>query len=93
LEEADPISAAGMITSVEQFDEEGAFENDQVVRSLTTHLTAVDQYESQEEAEKVIKHMESFILLLEHMNEDEQISEEAYESLYADAELLIEKWE
>src|SRR5699024_3704082 len=61
LEEAEPISAAGMISSVEQFDEEGAFENDEVVRSLTLHLTAVDQYESQEEAEKVVKHMESFL--------------------------------
>ena len=95
LEEAvtEPISAAGMITSIEAFDEEGAFENDQAVRSLTTHLTAVDQYESQEEGEKVVKHMDSFILLLEHMKEEEQISEEAYESLYTDAESLIAKWE
>jgi len=87
----EPISAAGMITSIEQFDEAEAFENDQVVRSLTLHLTAVDQYESQEEAEKVVRHMESFKLLLEHM--EGQMSEEAYDSLYADAESLITKWE
>ncbi|WP_164215159.1 M14 family zinc carboxypeptidase [Virgibacillus sp. YIM 98842] len=93
LEEAEtePISAAGMITSIEQFDEEGAFENDQVVRSLTLHLTAVDQYESQGEAEKVVRHMESFILLLDHM--DEQIFEEAYNSLRSDAGSLIDKWQ
>ncbi|MFA1821421.1 M14 family zinc carboxypeptidase [Virgibacillus oceani] len=89
--EVGSISAASMITSIEQFDEEGAFENDQVVRSLILHLTAVDQYESQEEAEKVVRHMESFNLLLDHMAE--QMSEEAYDSLYADAELLIAKWE
>ncbi len=91
-EETEPISAAGMITSIEQFDEAGAFENDQVARSLILHLTAVDQYESQEEAEKVVRHMESFILLLDHMEEKEQISGEAYDSLYADTESLIEKW-
>ncbi|WP_164215162.1 M14 family zinc carboxypeptidase [Virgibacillus sp. YIM 98842] len=89
--ETEPISAAGMITSIEQFDEEGAFENDQVVRSLTLQLIAVDQYESQEEAEKAVRHMESFLLLLDHM--DEQMSGEAYESLYTDAVSLIAKWE
>ncbi|WP_164215903.1 M14 family zinc carboxypeptidase [Virgibacillus sp. YIM 98842] len=88
--ETEPISAASMITSIEQFDEEGAFENDQVVRSLTLHLIAVDQYESQEEGEKAVRHMESFLLLLDHM--DEQMSGQAYESLYADGELLIDKW-
>jgi hypothetical protein len=91
--ETEPISAASMITSIEQFDEEGAFEDDQAARSLTLHLTAVDQYETQEEAEKVVRHMESFLLLLTHMNGSGQISEEAYESLYADAESLIDKWE
>jgi hypothetical protein len=91
--ETEPISAAGMITSIEQFDEEGAFAEDQVVRSLTLHLTAVDQYESQEEAEKVVRHMESFLLLLDHINESDQISEEAYNSLYTDGESLIDQWE
>jgi len=47
----------------------------------------------QEEAEKVVKHMESFILLLDHMDEEEKISEKAYDSLYGDAESLITKWE
>ncbi|GAB3798039.1 M14 family zinc carboxypeptidase [Virgibacillus kimchii] len=88
--ETEPISAADMIGSIEQFDEAGAFEDDQVVRSLTLHLTAVEQYESQEEAEKVVRHMENFLLLLDHM--EEQMIEEAYESLYAAAESLIDRW-
>jgi hypothetical protein len=31
--------------------------------------------------------------LLDHMDEEEQISEEAYDSLYGDAESLVDKWE
>ncbi|WP_164215289.1 M14 family zinc carboxypeptidase [Virgibacillus sp. YIM 98842] len=91
LFDPDAVSAASIITRIGQFEEAGSFENDQVVRSLTLQLTAVDQYETQEEGEKVVGHMESFKLLLDHM--EGQMSEKVYESLYADAASLIAKWE
>ncbi|QKY70374.1 serine hydrolase [Lentibacillus sp. CBA3610] len=93
LEEVDPISASSMITSVESFAEEGAFESDDAVRSLITHLTAVSRYEENNQAEKVISHTESFKQLLDHQEENEMISDEAYDSLYSDAESLIENWQ
>ena len=71
----------------------GEFANDGVTRSLRVHLTVVEQFESQDTAEKVVKHMEGFKQLLDRHMENEFISESAYESLKADADALIENWE
>src|SRR5699024_11931948 len=42
---------------VDQFAEEGAIKDEEVVRSLQLHLMASSHYENQEEGEKLIKHM------------------------------------
>src|SRR5699024_10576244 len=57
------------------------------------HLTAVDQFEQQGEIDKVIRHMESFELLLEHQFDNEMMSEYAYENLTAYTAFIIDKWE
>lgn len=88
-----PISANSMKERVERLAAEGAFESDSVARSLTLHLTAVGHYEQQEQAEKVVKHMESFEMLLNHQKENALISDEAYNALKADTEALIRKWQ
>ena len=93
LEKAEPQSASSMIRSVESFAEEDAFEDNRAVRSLITHLTAVTRYEENDQAEKIIKHMEGFKQLLNYQKENEAVSEEAYNALYSDAESLIENWE
>ncbi|MBY7142884.1 RICIN domain-containing protein [Virgibacillus sp. NKC19-3] len=80
-------------TLVEQFEEQGEFKSDQDALSLKIHLTAVNRYEEKEASEKVIKHMESFKLLLDHQKEEELISERAYDTLYANTEYLITEWE
>lgn len=85
-------NAAEMKTLVEGFEEDGEFENDQIARSLKNHLTAVSRYEEKELAEKVIKHMEGFKLLLDYQRENEWISEKAYNTLKADADSLLKKW-
>src|SRR5699024_8937504 len=87
------ISAASIIADVERFGEEQAFANKQDVHLLILHLTAVSHFETKEQPEKVVKHMESFIVMLDHMKGNDMISEEAYDSLRSDAETLIEKWE
>ncbi len=92
LEEAGTINASGIITSVERLAEEGAFKNKTAVRTLVTHLTAVTYYEENNQAEKIIKHMESFKKLIFHQKENDFISEWAYNLLYADANALIENW-
>ena len=95
LEEKDtpPVSAESMKTRVERFAGEGAFANDQAVRSLTIHLTAVSHYEGKAQSEKVLKHMQSFKQLLRHQKANDWISEEAYDVLKADADSLIARWQ
>lgn len=87
------LSAANMKKLVNQFMESGAFANDHTARALTMHLSAVSLYEEKGLAEKVVKHMEGFKLLLNHQKENELISEAAYDALKADANDLIEKWQ
>ncbi len=62
-------------------------------RALTLHLIAVGQFEKKGSAEKVIKHMESFKKLLDYQLENESISQELYETLKADSNSLIQKWQ
>lgn len=78
---------------VQKFQEEGEIENAQTARALTTHLTAVEQYEKKKEAAKIVKHMKSFKLLLDHQNENQLISEKAYRVLVASTDELIKKWQ
>lgn len=92
LEALTDSSAKRMQALVEKYREEGEFMNDRVARSLSIHLIAVGQYENQKKAEKVVKHMEGFKLLLDKQKENEQISESAYNKLKADADALVEKW-
>ena len=86
-------NAADIKSSVEQFEEEGAFKDDESAHALKIHLTAVGQYEKKEATEKVVKHMKSFKLLLDHQREKELISKEAYNALVIDADALIKKWQ
>ncbi|QQK78925.1 membrane dipeptidase [Salicibibacter cibi] len=86
-------SVDNMKTLVEHFEEEGAFENDDVVRSLNLHLTTMGQFEDQEETDKVIQHTEGFQDLLDQQRENELISETAYSILSNDADVLMEEWQ
>ncbi|MCM3110864.1 polysaccharide lyase family 8 super-sandwich domain-containing protein [Lederbergia lenta] len=87
------ISTKDMKELVEKFEEEAAFVNVSAPRSLKIHLTAVGQFENQKVAKKVVKHMESFKLLLDQQKKANLISEEAYNSLQTGADSLIKKWE
>ncbi|MBY7144683.1 carboxypeptidase [Virgibacillus sp. NKC19-3] len=86
-------TAANMNALVAHFDEEGAFAEASDARALTTHLTTVDHFEKQEEADKAVKHMNGFHTLLEHQKDNDVISEKAYEDLSTYADYLIEKWD
>jgi M6 family metalloprotease-like protein len=86
------ISASGMKAFVALLDEQGAFENDTAIRALTTHLTTIEQYEDQRERNKVIRHMESFKLLLTHQLDSGLITAAAEEALQTYSDFLIEQW-
>lgn len=64
-----------------------------VYHSLHVHLTAVQHYESQEKAEKVVKHMNSFIELLEHQKEKGLVSDELFKVLKQEAETVMAAWQ
>ncbi len=86
-------SAVGIQTLVEHFEEEGEFTDDDAPYHLKLHLTAVNQYENQGDAEKVVKHMEGFKFLLDYQKDNELLSEFAYNTLMYQADNLIAKWE
>ncbi|MFJ7936078.1 alpha-L-fucosidase [Sporosarcina sp. NPDC096371] len=90
---APTLGAAEMKTLVEQLEKEGEIKNAVAARSLTTHLTAVTQYEKQESVEKVVKHMQGFKVLLDYQRENELISDRAYHILQENTDNLIEKYQ
>ncbi|MFJ7936077.1 polysaccharide lyase family 8 super-sandwich domain-containing protein [Sporosarcina sp. NPDC096371] len=87
------LSAAEMKSLVEQYEKDGEFKHAVTARSLTTHLTAVAQYEKQEAAEKVVKHLQGFIVLLDYQLASQLISEKAHNALKPNAEALILQWQ
>ncbi|MCJ7842141.1 discoidin domain-containing protein [Lederbergia sp. NSJ-179] len=93
VEHSPPSSSVDMIVSVQRFEEEGAFADSKAVHALRVHLTAVQRFEEKDSVEKVVKHLNGFKQLLRHQRDDELISENAYNSLLADADFLIEKYQ
>lgn len=76
-----------------RFTEEGQFENASDARLLNNHLAALENYEKQENEEKMVKHLNGFKSLLDHQQEKGLIESEAYRRLYGDADLLLDRWE
>ncbi|QDI92218.1 hypothetical protein EPH95_14315 [Salicibibacter halophilus] len=89
----EPISAESIKTLVANFDESGAFANEEASHSLLRHLTAVGHYEDQGAVEKVVQHMGGFHDLLDHQLDNELISQEAFDELNSQAEALVQEWE
>jgi N-acetyl-anhydromuramyl-L-alanine amidase AmpD len=87
------VSAADIKEIVQNFDDIGAFTNDQATRALQVHLSAVSHYEDKGAANKVIKHLNGFQLLLDHQQSNDLISNEAYETLISATDTLITKWQ
>lgn len=90
--EPEEINASQIKSIVEELEEAGEVDSG-VAHSLTIHLTAVSHYESKDEAEKVIKHMNGFKQLLNHQRDHQLISEKTFKTLDKKADSLIEKWE
>ena len=74
-------------------DKEAAFLNEESVRSLQTHLTAISHYEDQEDADKVTQHMRGLKVLLEHQRVNDLITEDAFNVLNTYTDELIEEWQ
>lgn len=74
---------------VGQFEESGAFKDQDALRALKTHLTAVAQYEQKNADEKMMKHLKGFELLLKQQVEASLITEEVYQILWKNVVDLI----
>lgn len=86
-------SASYMKQISERFQSEGKYSDDSVARALGIHLEAISHYEDKEEGDKVVKHMESFKELIDDRKENENISEDAHETLEKYADEVIEEWQ
>ncbi|WP_160141779.1 esterase/lipase family protein [Salicibibacter halophilus] len=75
------LSSSEMKTMVERFNEDGEFENEEAAHALYSHLSSVRHYEEQEETEKVMEAMEDFKKLLGDQQDNDFISEEAFNVL------------
>ncbi|MBY7144675.1 hypothetical protein KFZ56_16775 [Virgibacillus sp. NKC19-3] len=82
-------SLANLQILVDRFEEDGEFANDEAARSVNLHLTAISQFEEQDETEKVIKHLESLLELLDHQSENDLITAEAYNLIEPQADSYL----
>jgi len=86
-------SVEAMIELVENFEESGEFADDETARALRMHLVAVNAYEEQGMSDKVVRHLESFTLLLDHQKQNDVITDRAYNALLAGTAYLISEQE
>ncbi|RDW21890.1 beta-glucosidase [Oceanobacillus arenosus] len=85
--------ASDIIETVDQFADKGAFANNGTVNSLKAMLSPVENFEKKGDADKVIHHVEKFIMKLEQYKKKNAVSEEAYIQLKGDATELINAWQ
>lgn len=84
---------ADIKTMVEDYAEAGEFTDKSAPHDLKLHLTAVEQFEKQDKAEKVTKHLQGFKALLDHQKEEETISKQAHQALTESTDQLLKKWQ
>lgn len=87
------VSANTMQKLVDRFEEEGELMDAQAAYSLKRHLAAVSVYEGKDLADKVVKHMEGFKMLLDDQKDKALISEKAYDTLNKDTNYMIGAWQ
>ncbi|WP_062108948.1 endo-beta-N-acetylglucosaminidase [Bacillus niameyensis] len=86
----DEITTSDLLATLENYQDELS---EQTYRSLSIHLISVGQFERQEAAQKVVKHMEGFQQLILKQKDNKLMTQELYERLKEEADLIILKWE
>ena len=76
--------------SVYQWDIKKGLADSETLRTLKTHLTAVEHYEKMGKTDKVVKHLEGFKTLLDDQLENDSITKKAFESLKTNTNKVIE---
>lgn len=93
LTEEDFPSIESLKQLVEQLSEEGEIYEEETARLLLTHLTAVGHYEEKEKMDKAVKHLQTWKQLVDQLKHSESISEEAYEALISDVNIVLAMWQ
>ncbi|MFJ7933836.1 FIMAH domain-containing protein [Sporosarcina sp. NPDC096371] len=88
-----PAASISLIRDTIEFYRNSADIQQPLYQQLQLHLTAVGHYEEQKATEKVVKHMNSFKVLLDYQHGKGLITEKAYDVLMTHADAMIEKWE
>lgn len=88
-----PENAEAIQQIVQYYQDEEAFADATVSRVISNHLTALDRFEKQQDAVKVIKHLSTLSALLDQQFNGGLLEEEAYLVLKADTEYLMEQWQ
>lgn len=76
---------------VENLHDQGEIHEDDAARLLSIHLTAVKQFEDTGQTDKVLKHLNNFENLLDYQQNEELISDEAYDILKRSTQYLLEE--
>ncbi|WP_010531675.1 M14 family metallopeptidase [Lentibacillus jeotgali] len=71
-------SLANLEILADRFEEDEEFANDGAARAVEVHLAAISRFEEQGRAEKVVKHLENLLDLLQHQKDNELLTEDAY---------------
>jgi M6 family metalloprotease-like protein len=86
------LSATGLSSVIDSFDKAGAFKAG-AAQALKIHLAGVAQFEKTGSADKVVKQMNGFRVLLDQNKNTNAISVKAYNSLKAYVDAMIEVWQ
>lgn len=78
---------------VDRLHEEKGIEKNSVTHDLKMHLTSIEHFEDEGDAQKVVKHTKGLKKLLKHKKNEKDISDWAYETLNMNANKIINEWE
>lgn len=78
---------------VEQFEEQGEFNDSDLGHDFMIHLTAIDHFVKEQDHEKTLKHLQGFKDLLDYHQKEDSISIDAYEFLQSGTDYLMGKHE
>ncbi|WP_202395572.1 beta-N-acetylhexosaminidase [Virgibacillus halodenitrificans] len=90
IEKAENV--ADLQALVEQLFDKGEIDR-KAVHQLTVHLKVVSHFEDKQFGDKIVKHLRDYKSLLGRMQEKTLLSENAYNTLIANTDALIEEWE
>lgn len=83
-------SANSMKTLVERFEGKELTRDD--AQDIKLHLSAISHYEQHDKGEKVVKHLNSLLALLDYQLDHHLLSKRAYDILQGEVHYLLEKW-